>query len=267
MKITAPFILLASVFIALFPFSDLQAQSYGLLFQSREVVAEKRTALDLTPDGSLCYSRKISLSFDISFNPDYATYFGYIFRVINDKNQNIDLLYDQKNEQFRVIFMDAYTSVVLPLSVGELTNKWHRLQLDIDGQTGIALYHDGKLAGRASMKLSDNCLRICFGANSHAGFKSIDVPSILLKDVGVKADDKTDFFWPLDQSAGTAITDSVASKKATVLNASWIKPRHSNWQQVASLLIKGYPSTAFDPGQDRLYVVTRDSLYTLSAKT
>jgi two-component SAPR family response regulator len=32
------------------------------------------------------------------------------------------------------------------------------------------------------------------------------------------------------------------------------------------MLIKGYPSTAFDAGQDRLFVVTHDSLYTLSVK-
>ena len=115
MKITARLILLVSY--ALFIFSNLQAQSYGLLFQSREVVAEKRTALDLTPDDSLCYARHLSLSFDISFNSVYPTYFGYIFRIINDKGQNIDLLYDQKNNQFRIIFLDSYTSVSVPVTV------------------------------------------------------------------------------------------------------------------------------------------------------
>ncbi|MBN9381134.1 MAG: hypothetical protein J0H74_10225 [Chitinophagaceae bacterium] len=264
MKITARLISLVSY--ALFIFPNLQAQSYGLLFQSREVVAEKRTAFDLTPDDSLCYARHLSLSFDISFNPVYPTYFGYIFRIINDKSQNVDLLYDQKNNQFRIIFLDSYTSVSLPVTVSELVNRWHRLRLDIDEQ-GITFYHDGRQAGKASLKLGGNCLRICFGANSYAGFKSIDVPAILLKDVGLKVDDNKEYFWSLDESTGTNIADSLSSRKAVALNPAWIKPRHSNWELVSSMLIKGYPSTAFDGGEDRLFIVARDSLYTLSMKT
>lgn len=264
MKITARLILLVSY--ALFIFSNLQAQSYGLSFQSREVVAEKRTALDLTPDDSLCYARHLSLSFDIAFDPVYPTYFGYIFRIINDKNQNIDLLYDQKNNQFRIIFLDSYTSVSVPVTVSDLLNRWHRLRLDIDGQ-GIAFYHDGRLAGKTSLKLGGNCLRICFGANNYAGFKSIDVPAILLKDVRLKVDDAREYFWSLNESKDTSIADSLSSRKAVVLNPIWIKPRHSNWALVSDMLVKGYPSTAFDDGDDRLFIVSRDSLYTLSVKT
>lgn len=267
MKITARLILLVSVVSALLPFSELRAQSYGLLFQSREVVAEKRTALDLTSEGSLCFSQHLSLSFDISFNRAYDTYFGYIFRIINDKQQNIDLLYDQTNSQFRIIFGDNYTSVHLPLKVNDLVSRWHRLRVDIDAQKGLSFYHDGKLAGVAAVKLNDKCLHICFGANSNPGFKSIDVPAILLKDVGLKVDDKQDYFWSLDEMSGTVVADSISSKKASVLNPFWVRPRHSNWQLMTSMRIRGYPSTAFDARQDRLYIVTRDSLYTLAVKT
>jgi len=230
-------------------------------------VAEKRTALDLTPEGSLCFSRRLSLSFDISFSQTYDTYFGYIFRIINDKQQNIDLLYDQKNGQFRIIFGDDYTSVRLPLTVNDLVSRWHRLRVDIDAQKGLSFYHDDKLAGVAAVKLNDNCLHICFGANGNAGFKSIDVPAILLKDVGLKVDDSYNYFWSLDEMSGTVVADSLSARKASVLNPAWIRPRHSNWQLVAGMRIKGYPSSAFDARQDHLYIVAQDSLYTLALKT
>jgi len=67
--------------------------------------------------------------------------------------------------------------------------------------------------------------------------------------------------------SGTVVADSLSARKASVLNPAWIRPRHSNWQLVAGMRIKGYPSSAFDARQDHLYIVAQDSLYTLALKT
>src|SRR5882724_2845898 len=80
------------------------AQSYGLIFSSHEVVPEKRTSLDLTNNVPICFSDKLELSFDLSFVPNYTVYFGYVFRLVNNKGQNIDLIYDQKKADFKIVF-------------------------------------------------------------------------------------------------------------------------------------------------------------------
>jgi DNA-binding SARP family transcriptional activator len=267
MKSTAFLISVVLTFTTFFFACNLNAQSYGLVFASREVVPEKRTSVDLTRDENICFSDKIALSFDIAFNPEFDTYFGYIFRIINDKNQNIDLLYDQHKREFKIIFLDAYTSVSLPLTISELVSKWHSLRVEIDSKKGLSLYYQNKLVRTTPLNFSGNCLKICFGANSYAGFKSIDVPYIRLKNIGIDIDDKPKYFWPLNESSGNTITDSIQSKKVTVLNPTWINPKHSNWALVSSLLIKGPSSVAFSAAEDLLYIVSSDSLYSLPVKT
>ncbi|HMH20393.1 MAG TPA: hypothetical protein VK563_01395 [Puia sp.] len=267
MKSTASLISVFLTFTTFFFACHLDAQSYGLVFASREVVPEKRTSIDLTKDESFCFSDKLSLSFDIAFGPDYDTYFGYIFRIINEKNQNIDLLYDQHKNAFKIIFIDSYTSISLPLQQKEMSGKWHSLRVEIDAKKGLSLFHQNKLVRTTPLSYSGNCLKICFGANSYPGFKSEDVPRIWLKNIGINADDKEKYFWPLNESSGNTITDSIRSRKAFVLNPSWINPRHSNWALVSGLSIKGQSSVAFSPAEDRLYILSSDSLYSLPVKT
>ncbi len=79
------------VAIVLFLKINVFAQ-YGLAFNSHEVVLEKRTSLDLSPEDSFCFTKNFELSFDINFIPNNRTYFGYVVRIISNGSQNIDLI-------------------------------------------------------------------------------------------------------------------------------------------------------------------------------
>src|ERR1700694_5951658 len=87
------------------------AQSYGLSFNSHEVVQEKRTCLDLSPDDSLCFSGNFELAFDISFLTAREIYFGYVLRIIGNNNQNIDLIYNQPSSSFKVIVGESFSGI------------------------------------------------------------------------------------------------------------------------------------------------------------
>src|SRR6218665_2680474 len=69
-------------------------QSYGLGFESYEVVQDKRTGLDLSPEGTFQFDGNFEVSFEIAFLPGKKTYFGYIVRLIENDKKNIDILYD-----------------------------------------------------------------------------------------------------------------------------------------------------------------------------
>ena len=86
--------------VALFLKINCFAQ-HGLAFNSHEVVLEKRTSLDLSPEDSFCFTKNFELSFDINFIPNNKTYFGYVIRIISNGNQNIDLIFDQKSKYFK----------------------------------------------------------------------------------------------------------------------------------------------------------------------
>src|ERR1700760_4738864 len=98
--------LLSCIAAILFSSITTHAQSYGLVFGSHEVVQEKRTALDLSPDDSLCLGKEFTLSFDCNFLPRHEIYFGYIFRIIAlgaGTEHNIDLIYNPALHAFKII--------------------------------------------------------------------------------------------------------------------------------------------------------------------
>ena len=81
--------------LTLLSFNAGKAQeAYGLEFACKNIAQEARTSLDLTPENPLSVKEKYSLAFDLSFMPFYASYFGYVFRMIDEKKQNLALIYN-----------------------------------------------------------------------------------------------------------------------------------------------------------------------------
>ena len=109
----AKYILCISVFLLLK--SSCVCQSYGLMFNSHEMVLEKRTSLDLSPNDSFCLAKNFELSFEFSFLRNYATYFGYVLRVVSNKNENIDLIYNQPSSTFKIISGENFSTISFKL--------------------------------------------------------------------------------------------------------------------------------------------------------
>src|ERR1700694_4610536 len=101
------------------------AQSYGLSFNSHEVVQEKRTSLDLSPDDSLCFSNNFELAFDISFLPFREIYFGYVLRIVGNNSQNIDLIYNQPFSTFKVIIGESFSGISFTVDSTRLHREWN----------------------------------------------------------------------------------------------------------------------------------------------
>ena len=257
------------LFLAVCPFvffNNTLAQSYGLIVSSHEVVAENRTSLELTDGGPICYTKTLDFSFDFSFVPNYTTYFGYIFRLINDKNQNIDLIYNQKQASFQIIYGETFTGIDFQINNNVLQNDWIQLKFTIDAAKNITCYYGNKKLQSKQLDLKSNCFKLIFGVVNEHDFVSRDTPPMKLKNVAVKIDGTLNNFWPLNESSGSIATDTIKQKIAKVVNPIWIGPKHSNWDLIKSFSVKGSPSVAFDAEKEELFVVSRDSLLTLSAQ-
>ena len=85
------------IFLFFIVFANAQ-ENYGLTFNSFNVPQENRTSLAIGTDNAINFSDNSDLSFDFYFIPNRSIYFGYIFRMINNSGQNIDLLYNEKNQ-------------------------------------------------------------------------------------------------------------------------------------------------------------------------
>lgn len=250
----------------------MQTPAYGLQFSSHEVVPEKRTSLVLTNNEPICFSNELNLSFDLNFLDNHLTYFGYIFRLINDKGQNIDLLYDQKNANFRVVVGETFTDIAFQLKDETLKRDFTRLEFTLDAsgrlscQVGSPRQAGAGLQWRSNgIPLKSKCFKLIFGSCNEHNFVSRDLPPMQLRNIKVKLDGALRYAWPLSESSGSMATDSFGHQNGMVENAIWIKPKHQIWETAATFSVTGRPSFAFDPVHEIVYIVTADTLYSFTA--
>jgi len=253
---------IAAVF--LFQTSDF-AQSYGLIFSSHEVVQEKRTSIDLSPDDSLCFTNSFNLSFDINFLPHHAIYFGYIFRIIavgpGGNEQNIDLLYNQKVSNFKVIVGDNFSGISFTVDSVKLYRDWNNFSLAYDlQQHQIRFSVNGHAVGSSPVPATGNCFKILWGADDYGKFRTRDIPPMELKDIRIADDGTPKYDWPLDETAGEAAMDKLSHRTARIKNPVWLKPRYQQWDLIGSFTVNGYAGVAYNPKQDKLFVAGSDSI-------
>ena len=241
------------------------AQSYGLRFSSHEVVQEKRTTLNLTSSGPLCFRKDAEISFDLNFLPYKETYFGYIVRIIGANNKNIDLVYNQKERTFNFLIGESFSREFALDSVA-LFGQWLHFSIRFDlANSEAAIYVDNRFICKGAAKLgSPLCTRVFFGTNTYEGFQTVDIPPMNLKNIIVKEGGHIRYNWPLSENSGNTATDIVEGKHAAIRNANWIGPRHQNWSLLHTWEIVGNPSVAFDRNKEVLYIVSSDSLYGIS---
>ncbi|SIN65886.1 kelch repeat-containing protein [Chitinophaga niabensis] len=241
------------------------AQSHGLIFSSFEVVQEKRTSLDLGAGTPQCLGEDFELAFDLSFLPEHPAYFGYVFRLINARHQNIDLLYSPREGGFNVVFGESMTGIGFKIDSASLADQWHSFKLRVN-KGEISFQVNGKLVSKAKVELKDDCFRIVFGACNEPEFKSTDLPPMQVRNISIAIDQETKYFWPLRETKGYVSIDSLRDKKANVTNPIWITPLYQQWQSVYNRTVKGNAAVAFDAAREEVVITAKDSIYRFPVK-
>ena len=256
--------------IVLFQTRDL-AQSYGLIFSSHEVVQEKRTSLDLTPEDSICFNHSFDLSFDLSFLPRHQIYFGYIFRIIaagkDGNDQNIDLIYNQRLYNFKIIVGENFSGISFAIDSSKLYHDWNTFSLHYDLDKHLLQCSvNGRAIGSAGIPATAGCFKFLWGANDFGKFRTRDIPPMQIKDITLSGDGSPKYNWPLDESAGEVAFDKLRRRPARIKNPTWLKPRYQLWDPIGSFTVRGYAGAAYDPVQDKLYILGSDSIaaYTMT---
>lgn len=258
------FLILGSLF---FNSEILFAQNRGLHFNGQETVQDQRTGLALNRGAKICLSPEFEISFDLHFSSNYKDYYGYVFRFVNDKGLNIDLIYDQKPthpQNFKLVIGDRFSKIAFRLDKTLLFNQWNTFRIKFDVLNDRLTFYTGSkvlVENKAGIKNAD-CYSFQFGANDHGEFKAMDVPPMNIRDIRIYRQNGLHYFWPLDEAKGNVATDSVHQATATVSNPAWINAMHSNWRIVSSFTAKGNASVAFDPVKETVHITGSSSLYT-----
>ncbi len=244
------------------------AQSYGLRFAGHEEIQDNRTSLDLTPEKPLCINGNVELSFDVSLAASYKTYFGYIFRIIQDDKQNLDLLYDQKSLNFKMIIGERFSPSVIKLDSAHVFNHWNhfKLQLDLKNRTMSVYVNDKRVITDQIAFKESGCFRIFFGGNEFREFKSKDLPPMDIKDISLSENGQRIHYWPLNEVKGTTAKDELSGQPAVIKNPVWIKALHNEWNVADQFTLKGRATVAFDPASETVCVTGSDALYQYSVR-
>ncbi|HEY4337746.1 MAG TPA: hypothetical protein VGM89_17655, partial [Puia sp.] len=252
--------------LCIFSFT-VQAQSYGLVFNSHEVVQEKRSSLDLTPDDSINLAGNVDLSFDISFLPHREIYFGYIFRIIATSGaaeQNIDLIYNQALHSFKVIIGENFSGISFPVDSGKLAREWVRFALHADLEHhSLRFSVDGHPVGTSPIPALGGStgawFKFLWGANDYRKYRTRDIPPMQIKDIRLESGSQH-YYWPLDETTGDAASEKAGAHAARIKNPIWLKPKYQQWELVGSFGVNGYAGVAYDPKHDKLYIAGDDSI-------
>ncbi|WP_158996106.1 galactose oxidase [Mucilaginibacter sp. L196] len=263
------------VFCFLFIFIILTAnsygQSYGLAFSSHEVFQDKRTSLDLSPDKTLCFNDNFDISFDLSFIPNHEVYFGYIIRIIEDDNRNIDLVYNAEanKKHFNIIVGDRLSNIAFDIDHDKLFNQWNHVRIKFDTEHDKIILYNGKATyTETGLHLKKNsCYKILFGVNNYKQFQTTDIPPMKIRDIKITENNQLKYNWPLNEISGQVAHEIVAQNDAATINPVWVTAMHRDWQPVQNISVKGIASIAFDAQKEEVYVIASDSLYSYSVGT
>jgi two-component SAPR family response regulator len=257
-----------------FTISESKSQSYGLGFSSHDVVADKRTSLDLFPGKGFSPDNNFQLSFEMSFLQEQTDYFGYIFRIIEGGKKNIDLIYNRRDfrvdppltdsNHFKLIVGDHLTGITFNMCEQQLINRWTKIDLKFDFKFDrITLFVNNKEYTENNMHLNKkDVYKFLWGINDYLNYKTNDCPPIKLRNISLTNGGNTKYFWPLNEISGNIAHDTVSHQDAYVLNPVWTRSLHRNWTAEQSFHVNGAASIAFSPKNETLYIVGSDSLWT-----
>lgn len=242
------------------------SQDYGLTFNGQNYSLDERTGLNLTPTEFVSFNDEFDITFDIKIDLMQKRLFGYILRVINDKNQNIDLIISNNptsNSTFRSLnIIIGTTKAVVPINNAKFNNKWIKLGLKfslIQKTLLLSIQDAAVLKKNISFKNVDS-FKIMFGANNYKQFASTDVPDMSIRDIKLYVNKKLKSHYPLNEVNGNFASDNLFKSKSAVTHPNWILHRHQEWKKILENEEDGTQLITADTVNDILYLLRNKEL-------
>ena len=243
--------------------SIAQNLSYGLEFNSFEMVQEKRTSLNLSPSKDFSFSEGFSLSFNtfLHFSPEYN--FGYIFRIIGQNNQHLDFL--STPEKLTVV--NSEDKVLADVSISETSkffSSFFSFQLDLDIKNSLLkiTIDNNVFSPIVSSLESFKKANIIFGKCDHPQFQTSDVPRMIIKDIHINdINGNAIYYWNLSQHAEGGVYDELKNHFAKVENPQWLLDDHASWNYETSFKTLKNPQIAYNSNDNSIAIADRINFY------
>lgn len=247
------------IFFLLFISCSLAAQStdYGLHIQTFPHPSSEFTGLALEGGEPIRISGKpATMSFKLWNREENV--FGAVFRIVTDRNRNIDLMYgvSENDRRFPYLVVGKQTH---PLSNELKMKTWVDVSLCIDPKKEkVTITYDGTvLEVDAPQIKSTESLRIFFGICPLEKYDLNNIASVNIKDIILSVNGKNIRQWDMFRHQGDTCYDKIGRYPATVDNAVWLLDKHTIWRQIYGKSFEGQASIAFD-ADSAVFFITRD---------
>lgn len=245
----------------------------GLYFSSHEVIQDKRTSLNLTPQRPAKYPDGFTLEMEANFRQGDG-YYGYIFRLIGDGHTNIDLVSNLALTSYNNFWLVLKDRVLFSFKWSDIPNgdfnRWIKIKLDFDIRNSkLSVSFNGykqeatvpDLAGLKNFEMA-------FGACRNTSFFNVDVSPMSLKNIKI-LDPKNKLVknWQLSKHGNNIVYDEINQEKASVENPIWNIDRHIKWKKLKDIKLDSLQGVAKDEQTGRIFFIDTHAVYVLSTES
>jgi DNA-binding SARP family transcriptional activator len=241
-----------------------QPPKSGLSFCAHNHNIDERTSLILNNNESYRLGERDNFSIELDmFLRDEAINFGYIFRIISNKDENFDFIINQDLDVFLVINNHDFQlkSILLPKQWNQLTISFQKKQ------NNISLRFNDEIINCPYDLTGLESLWVNFGQCDRQNFLTNDVAPVILKDIRIYYDAKEVHRWMLDKHGENIVYDQLKNRPAIAHNPHWIMDNRISWKKIAEFQSTLFPQVTFDPGQNNIYILNPGELITYSLLT
>jgi len=91
---------------------------------------DKRTTLDLNPEGYYSFRGEFELSFSIKLREIMPITFGYIARIVDHEGKNIDIIFNGPQlHSLQVVYGQSLTNISVADNDPDIYEKWTEIRL------------------------------------------------------------------------------------------------------------------------------------------
>ena len=244
--------------------SVAQDVKYGLGFNSFEFVQEKRTGLNLTPSDPFSFTDGFTLSFDVCFQSNFRSSYGYVFRIIGQNDQHIDFLLSETN----LVVNHSLSKTIAEFSFEEIDVVYDRyfpfeIQLDIKNSIlNVSLNNETVSVKNVSLKAFEK-VNIVFGKCNYLQLQISDIPKMSIKDIRVNNHKGIPvYYWPLSRHTQSGVYDELKKHFAFVENPQWMLVNYASWKKLMSFNTGYHPQIYYNTDKESVGVFDQKSVFT-----
>lgn len=237
----------------------------GLYFASSEVIQDKRTSLNLTPEKPIKLSDGLKLEFDIQLRSGDG-YYGYVFRIVSNSTDNFDLItnYASADDNFSLIFKDKILCSFRWEDIPDLNyDSWFHItfKLDLENQVVELDINDVVRTASINFEKENISFNILFGISKLVPFQSTDVSPMTLKNIEIyNQNDKLIRNWLLSKHIHNGTYDEIVGALAVTENPRWMIDAHLAWEEVMHFNLDAFYGVVSNDETDELYFVDENKI-------